>query len=146
MMPPSRQDDGNGRAPALSRAVCVVVQVVAVGRARWWSVKVVCLPAHLLDRLLWRGHRATSQTPPVSWYAALLTVVALASGSALRGNSRRSRVDGFSGISSSFHAGSLVTMRLVKYDVSSLMDSSARVCTAIQYSVLAGTTEVKLLF
>ena len=34
---PSRQDDGDVRAPALSRAVCVVVQVVAVGRARWWS-------------------------------------------------------------------------------------------------------------
>ena len=35
MTPPSRQDDGDVRAPALSRAVCVVVQVVAVGRARW---------------------------------------------------------------------------------------------------------------
>ena len=35
--PPSRQDDGNVRAPALSRAVCAVVQVVAVGRVRWWS-------------------------------------------------------------------------------------------------------------
>ena len=35
--PPSRQDDGNVRAPALSRAVCVVVQVVAVGRVRRWS-------------------------------------------------------------------------------------------------------------
>ena len=34
--PPSRQDDGNVRAPALSRAVCVVVQVVVVGRLRWW--------------------------------------------------------------------------------------------------------------
>ena len=34
---PYRQDDGNVRAPALSRAVCVVVQVVAVGRVRWWS-------------------------------------------------------------------------------------------------------------
>ena len=34
---PFRQDDGNVRAPALSRAVCVVVQVVAVGRVRWWS-------------------------------------------------------------------------------------------------------------
>ena len=34
---PSRQDGGNVRAPALSRAVCVVVQVVAVGRVRWWS-------------------------------------------------------------------------------------------------------------
>ena len=32
---PSRQDDGNVRAPALSRAVCVVVPVVAVGRVRW---------------------------------------------------------------------------------------------------------------
>ena len=31
---PSRQDDGNVRAPTLSRAVCVVVQVVAVGRVR----------------------------------------------------------------------------------------------------------------
>ena len=35
---PSRQDDENVRAPALSRAVCVVVQVVAVGRVRWWSL------------------------------------------------------------------------------------------------------------
>ena len=35
--PPSRQDDGDVRAPALSRAVCVVVQVVAVGRVRWLS-------------------------------------------------------------------------------------------------------------
>ena len=34
------------------------------------------------------------------------------------------RVDGVSGISSSFHAGSLVTMRTVKYGVSSLADSS----------------------
>ena len=32
---PSRQDDGNVRATALSRAVCVAVQVVAVGRVRW---------------------------------------------------------------------------------------------------------------
>ena len=52
----------------------------------------------------------------------LITVVALASGSALRGNSWRSRVDGLSGISSSFHAGSLVTVRSVKYGVSSLTD------------------------
>ena len=37
MTPPSRQDDGDVRAPALSRAVCVVVQVVAVGRVRWSS-------------------------------------------------------------------------------------------------------------
>ena len=37
MTPPSRQDDGDVRAPALSRAVCMVVQVVAVGRVRWWS-------------------------------------------------------------------------------------------------------------
>ena len=34
---PSRQDDGDVRAPALSRAVCVVVQVVAAGRVRLWS-------------------------------------------------------------------------------------------------------------
>ena len=32
--PPSRQDGGNVRAPALARAVCVVVQVVAVARVR----------------------------------------------------------------------------------------------------------------
>ena len=32
---PSSQDDGNVRAPALSRAVCVVLKVVAVGRVRW---------------------------------------------------------------------------------------------------------------
>ena len=32
----------------------------------------------------------------------------------------------------------------MKYGISSLMDSSVRVCTAIQHSVLAGTTEVKL--
>ena len=31
---PSRQDDRNVRAPALSRAVFVVVQVAAVGRVR----------------------------------------------------------------------------------------------------------------
>ena len=36
MTPLSRQD-GNVRPPALSRAVCMVVQVVAVGRVRWWS-------------------------------------------------------------------------------------------------------------
>ena len=34
MTPPFRQDDGNVRAPALSCAICVVVQVVAVGRVR----------------------------------------------------------------------------------------------------------------
>ena len=28
--PPSKQDDGNVRAPSLARAVCVAVQVVAV--------------------------------------------------------------------------------------------------------------------
>ena len=33
----------------------------------------------------------------------------------------------------------------MKCGISSLMDSSVTVCTAIQYSVLAGTTEVKLL-
>ena len=37
---PSRQDDEDVRAPALSRAVCVVVQVVAVGRVRWWLERV----------------------------------------------------------------------------------------------------------
>ena len=37
MAPPSTQDDGDVRAPALSRAVCVVVQVVAVGRVWLWS-------------------------------------------------------------------------------------------------------------
>ena len=38
----------NVRAPALSRAVCVVVQVVAVGRVWWWLFyrqSGVCLPA-----------------------------------------------------------------------------------------------------
>ena len=34
---------------------------------------------------------------------------------------------------------------ICKNGVSSLMDSSVTVCTAIQYSVLAGTTVVKLL-
>ena len=33
----------------------------------------------------------------------------------------------------------------MKYGTSSLIDSSVKLCTAIQYSVLAGTTEVKLL-
>ena len=37
MTPPSRQDDGDVRAPALSRAVCVVVQKVAVGGVQLWS-------------------------------------------------------------------------------------------------------------
>ena len=55
------------------------------------------------------------------------------------------REDGVSGISSSFHAGFLVTVRPVKYGVSSLTDSSVSACTAIWYSVLAGTTEVKLI-
>ena len=36
-MPPSRQDDGNIRAPALACVVSVAVQVVAVARARSWS-------------------------------------------------------------------------------------------------------------
>ena len=47
---PSRQDDGNVRAPALSRAVCVVVQVVAVGRLRWW--------------LFYRHSCVSARTPP----------------------------------------------------------------------------------
>ena len=37
VMPASRQDDGNIRAPALACVVCVAVQVVAVARARSWS-------------------------------------------------------------------------------------------------------------
>ena len=58
MTPPSRQDDGNVRAPTLSRAVCLVVHVVAVAKNNsvygggLFTVKVVCLPAPLLDRLL----------------------------------------------------------------------------------------------
>ena len=47
MTPPSRQDDGDARAPALSRAVCVVVQVVAVDvhDGGCFTVNLVCLPA-----------------------------------------------------------------------------------------------------
>ena len=57
MTPPFRQDDGNVRAPALSRAVCVVVQVVAVGRTVIFvlPVRVVCLPAEGLY-IIWRIH------------------------------------------------------------------------------------------
>ena len=44
-----------------------------------------------------------------------------------------------------YKAGYLVTVRSVKYDISPLMDSPVRVCTAIRYSELADTTEVKLL-
>ena len=55
----------------------------------------LCLPAPLLDRLLWRGCRATSQTQPVSLYVTLHCCcccvleadVALSFGSALRGDS-----------------------------------------------------------
>ena len=36
MTHPSRQDDEDVRSHALSRAVCVVVQLVAVGRV-WWK-------------------------------------------------------------------------------------------------------------
>ena len=51
---PSRQDDGNVRAPALSRAVWVVVQVLALGLVCGggrFTVTVVRLPAPLLDLL-----------------------------------------------------------------------------------------------
>ena len=37
MTPPSRQDDGNVRAPSLACVVCVAVQVFALARMRWWS-------------------------------------------------------------------------------------------------------------
>ena len=95
--PPSRQDDGNVRAPALACLVCMPVQVVAVTRVWWWSfyhqLGVFCPHPSSTDSLC-RGCRATSQTPPVSPYAMLHcccchplgTDVALASGSALRGN------------------------------------------------------------
>ena len=50
MTPPSRQDDGDVRVPALSRAVRLVVQVVAVGRTRWW--------------LFYRQLGVSARTPP----------------------------------------------------------------------------------
>ena len=89
--PPSRQDDGNVRAPALSRAGCVVVQVVAVGRVRWRlfyrQLGVFCPHPSSTDSL-WRGCRVTSQTPPVSSRCCTAVVaVALEAGSALRGDS-----------------------------------------------------------
>ena len=98
MAPPSRQDDGGTRAPApcvrglrgcasvCSRTCAVVVVLPSTLR--------VCPHPSSTDSL-WRGRRATSQTPPVSPYALLHrrrchplgTDVSLASGSALRGNS-----------------------------------------------------------
>ena len=71
---PSTQDDGNVRAPALACLVCVAVQVVAVARVRWWSFSCrlgVFCPHPSSTDFLWRGCRATSQTPPVSLYAML---------------------------------------------------------------------------
>ena len=99
MTPPSRQDDGNVRAPALSRAVGVVAQVVAVGRVRWWSFdRQLGVSARTSPRPTPCGE-GVGQTQPVSLHVTvhcccccccccvLVANVALLSGSALRGNS-----------------------------------------------------------
>ena len=68
---PSRQDDGNVRAPALSRAVCVVAQVVAVGRVRWWSFdRHSCVSARTSPRPTPCGE-GVGQTQPVSLHVTV---------------------------------------------------------------------------
>ena len=151
---PSKQDDGNVKAPALSRAVCVVVQVVAVGGVRWWSFyhqssvsartppcgggvltdftrQLVCDTALLLLLLLLSkqdllsvatrrvetvgSRNRTAVSPHSVDPKPLLAGVAMSA-------------QGFGVVwtasveSPSFHAVSLVPVRPVKYDVSSLTD------------------------
>ena len=173
-MLPSRQDDGNSRAPALACVVCVAVQAFAVARMRWWSFyrqSSVCPHPSSTDSLR-SACRATSQTPcciaPVFFKLRWLFRLDLLSVATRRfetwfGQSynwglltleTHTPLGWSMRLNSScdqrqlnllvFPAGSLLTVRSVKYGVSSLMDSSARVCISIQYSVLAGTTKVNL--
>ena len=119
--PTSRQDDENVSAPALSRAVCVVVQVVAVGRVRWWSFYHQLGPHPSSTDSCGEGvgrPRRLHLSARARCCTAVVAAVALEAGSALRGDSWRSRIDGLS----PFHAESLVTVRSVKYVVSSLTD------------------------
>ena len=150
MTPPSRQDDEDVRAPALSRAVCVAVQVVAVGRVRWrlfYRQLGVFLPAPLLDRLLVErvlGDLADS-TRQLARDAALLLLLLLLSNLDLFsvatrrietvGSRNRTLVSPWlvdatehafdlvqTASVESFHAVSLVPVRPVKCNVSSLTD------------------------
>ena len=63
MTPPSRQDDGDVKAPALSRAVCVVVQVVAVGRVRWSSFYSQCSVSARTFSVFFFGEGGASLAP-----------------------------------------------------------------------------------
>ena len=107
-----------------------------------FTVKVVCLPTPLLDRL--PVERVSGDLADFTRQLERDAALLLSLLSRLDLLSVATRVDGQWNLLV-FQAGSLVTVRSVKYGVSSLMDSSVRACTAIQYSVLAGTTAVKLM-
>ena len=72
-VPPSRQNDGNVTAPALACVACLAVRVVALACVRWWLFfpKWCVCPNPSSTDSLWRGCRATLQTPPINSHATL---------------------------------------------------------------------------